>query len=181
LALAITKEEIPIAHEVYEGSKKHSKTVIDAVEKLKRRFRIVKLMFVADRGMVSPENIAYIKELEYDYIFSLRKRWLNEVKELFEPDLTRYERVEEEWRVRLYFREIKRGDIRYFVCRNPEVAEADLRKIEERRAKKEERIEEIMQKYKSASVIFKRIAKIYDVERYFKYWIKQDKVGYELN
>ena len=63
LALAITKEGIPIAHEVYEGSKKHSKTVIDAVEKLKRRFKIDKLIFVADRGMVSPENIAYIKEL----------------------------------------------------------------------------------------------------------------------
>ena len=181
LALAITKEGIPIAHEVYEGSKKHSKTVIDAVEKLKRRFKIDKLIFVADRGMVSPENIAYIKELEYDCIFSLRKRRLNEVKNLIEPDLTRYERVEEDGRVRLYFREIKRGDIRYFVCHNPEVAEADLRKIEERRAKKEQRIKEILQTYKSASVILKHIAKIYDVERYFKYWIKQDKVEYELN
>jgi len=30
-------------------------------------------------------------------------------------------------------------------------------------------------------VILKHIAKIYDVERYFKYWIKQDKVEYELN
>lgn len=181
LALAVTKEGIPIAHEVYEGSKKHSKTVIGAVEKLKRRFKIDKLIFVADRGMVSAGNIDYIKESKYDYIFSLRKRRLAEVKDLMEPDLAAYETVEEKGKVKLYFKEIRRGDIRYLVCHNPEVAESDLRKLEQRRTKKEDRIKEILHSYKKPSVIIKRIAKIYDVERYYKYGIAGNKVEYKEN
>lgn len=181
LALAITKDGIPIGHEVYEGNKKHSKTVIDVVDRLKERFGIEKIIFVADRGMVSKENIDYIKGLEYDYIFSLRKRRLLEVKDLMEQDFKGYEVIKEQNKVKLYFKEVLRGNIRYFICHNPQIAEEDLKRLEERQEKKKEEIEKIFKNYKDPGVIIKHIARISDVDRYFRYRIRKGKVEYEGN
>lgn len=182
LALAITKDGIPIGHEVYPGNKKHSKTVLDLVEKLKGRFNIDKCIIVADRGMVSRENIEGIRHSGYGYIFALRKRRILEVKEIIEPDLGKYDRImKQDGEVKLYFREVVKNGARYIICHNPEIAVNDRRKLEERRFEKEQGIKEIFDSYKDSGVIIKHIARIPDIDRYFKYWLDREGVKYREN
>ena len=57
---------------MYEGH-----TLKDAISKLKVRFAIEKLIIVADRGMLSKENIEFIKGSGYEYIISARLRKLS--------------------------------------------------------------------------------------------------------
>lgn len=190
LALALTKEGIPIGHEVYEGNRKDSNTVIGLVEKLKRRFCIERCIFVGDRGMVSPQNIEKLKELKCDYIFALRKRRLKEVKKLLEIDFNGYEKIVEKKkvvqdspqgkeRIKLWYREIVQDRRRYIVCHNPEMAEQDKERLELKRAEKENQIRMILEHYRDPGVIIKHLAKIPDVERYFRYGLKRGKVVWE--
>ena len=183
LALALTKEGIPIGHEVYEGNRKDSTTVIGLVEKLKSRFCIERCIFVGDGGMVSPQNIEKLKELNYDYIFALRKRRLKEKKKLLGVDLKGYEKIVEkrkgEERIKLWYKEIVKDGRRYIVCYNPGMAEQDRERLELRKGEKETQIRMILEHHRDAGVIIKHIAKITDVDRYFKYRLKKGRVVWE--
>lgn len=181
LALALTKEGIPIGHEVYEGNKPHFETVIDLVNKLNKRFEIDKCILIADRGMVSPDNINEIRSSGYDYIFGLRRRRLNEIKEIIEPDFNKYHKIRGIAKGELYYIEVKKDGTRYVVCHNPSIAEKDRENLSARKHEKEEKIRSILKKYRDPGVIVKHIAKIPDVDRYFKYRLKGKEVVYEEN
>lgn len=81
IGLLVTDEGIPIAHEVFDGDKSDKASVVKAIDDFKKRFKLKRVIFVADRGMVTRANLDYIKEEGYSYIVTLRKRHLNEVKE----------------------------------------------------------------------------------------------------
>ena len=55
--------------------------MVKAIDDLKKRFNLKRVIFVADWGMVSQTTLDYIKEQHYSYIVTLKKRRLNEAKE----------------------------------------------------------------------------------------------------
>ncbi|TET11388.1 IS1634 family transposase, partial [Candidatus Aerophobetes bacterium] len=87
IGLLVTDEGLPIAHEVFEGDEADKATVVKTIDDLKRRFRLKRVIFVADRGMVSQANLDYIKEQGFSYIVTLKKRRLNEAKEAIDATL----------------------------------------------------------------------------------------------
>ena len=121
--------------------------------------------------------------MKYDYIFVLRKRRLNEVKELLGADLRGYEKMVEkrkgEERIKLWYKEIVKDKRRYILCHNPEIAEQDRERLEKRKVEKENQIRMILEHYRDPGVIIKHIAKIPDVDRYFKYGLKRGRVIWE--
>jgi len=138
IGLLVTDEGIPIAHEVFEGDEADKATVVKAIDDLKRRFKLKRVIFVADRGMVSQANLDYIKEQRYSYIVTLKKRHLNEAKEAIKAtadDLEEkrkdYEEKENEnegksEKKEPLFSEYRLGDgPRYLVCLNPEKKKDD--------------------------------------------------------
>jgi len=132
ISLLVTDEGIPIAHKVFEGDEADKATVVETIDDLKRRFNLKRVIFVADRGMVSQANLDYIKEQGFSYIVTLKKRRLNEAKEAMDatfPDLEEkrksYEEEKknksEEQKEELLFSEYRGEDgARYLVCLNPE-------------------------------------------------------------
>ena len=74
LGLAVTREGLPIAHRVFAGNTADVTTVAGMVEELKGRFRIGRCLLVADRGMVSVENLQAIRETGYRYLIALKRR-----------------------------------------------------------------------------------------------------------
>lgn len=184
LALAVTKDGIPIGHEIYEGNRKGSTTVIDTIERLNKRFGVDKCIFVGDRGLVSSDNIDKLNELGYEYIFALRKRRLIETREIISEDVSKYSKIkidENGENIKLYYLEIKKGDLRYVVCHNPLVASEELIRLEQRLEKKEKQVKEIIKRFKDPSVIIKHISQIYDINRYVIFGIKKGKVYYRIN
>jgi transposase len=64
VGLVQTPEGLPITHEVFEGNVSEPKTVRGIVESLRERFPIRRLVFVADRGMLTLENLADLEAME---------------------------------------------------------------------------------------------------------------------
>ncbi len=83
IGLLVTNEGLPIAHQVYNGNTNDASTLLDQVNRLKRRFGIKQCVLVVDRGMVTEENLAKLVAQGYQYIVAIRKR----KRALFEPVL----------------------------------------------------------------------------------------------
>lgn len=63
VGLVQTSEGFPLAHEVFKGNIGEKSTVRGIVTRLCRRFPIRRLIFVADRGMLSLDNLSELEEL----------------------------------------------------------------------------------------------------------------------
>jgi hypothetical protein len=83
LGLFTTLEGYPLSYEVYEGNKYEGHTLIDILKKFQDKFKLEnKPIVVADRGMLTNANIAYLENNEYKYILAYKiKNISNELKE----------------------------------------------------------------------------------------------------
>lgn len=68
MGLLVDQEGRPIGFDLFPGNTYEGHTMIEALEKLKNRFSIQKVIIVADRGMNSKMNLATIKKAGFDYI-----------------------------------------------------------------------------------------------------------------
>jgi len=59
-----TADGFPVTHEVFEGNISETTTVQDTVRSLAERFPIRRLVFVADRAMVSMDNLSELEGIE---------------------------------------------------------------------------------------------------------------------
>jgi transposase len=64
VGLVQTAEGFPVYHEVFEGNVGETTTVQGVVERLSHRFPVQRLVFVADRGMLSNENLETIEGIK---------------------------------------------------------------------------------------------------------------------
>lgn len=64
----------PIAHHVWEGNRIDSTTVDEVLQDLMNRFSFGRVVFVGDRGMVSEDNLAALKEQGHGYLVGLKRR-----------------------------------------------------------------------------------------------------------
>ena len=73
LGLFTTLQGYPLSYEVYEGNKYEGHTLVDILQKFQARFHLQqKPIVVADRGMLTNENIAYLQNNNYSYILAAR-------------------------------------------------------------------------------------------------------------
>jgi transposase len=61
----------PIAHHVWAGNTRDSKTVAEVVRDLTKRFQFRQVVFVGDRGMVTEKNLHVLQEADGDWGFLL--------------------------------------------------------------------------------------------------------------
>jgi len=61
----------PIAHHVWAGNTRDSKTVAEVVKDLAKRFQFRQTVFVGDRGMVTEKNLKVVQEAEGNWGFLL--------------------------------------------------------------------------------------------------------------
>ncbi len=71
----------PLAHHVFAGNRRDSKTVRAVLEDLKQRFHIRRLIFVGDRGMVTSENLQLLRQHQQGYVVGLNRRRSSKVAE----------------------------------------------------------------------------------------------------
>jgi len=81
LSLLIDKDGIPITFEIYEGNRAETTTLLNTLDRLKKRFNIEKITIVADRGISRWLNLKEIKERGYEYIVAIRFKNQKELEE----------------------------------------------------------------------------------------------------
>lgn len=78
VGVLMTKEGIPIGHEVYPGNTNDITAFRELIRIVKVKFRIRRIIIVCDRGMVSENNIKTLELDSYEYIIGIRMRQLKE-------------------------------------------------------------------------------------------------------
>jgi len=64
----------PIAHHVFDGSLRDCETVDTVLQDLQQRFGLRRVILVGDRGMVTIENLALLRQRGQGYLVGLRRR-----------------------------------------------------------------------------------------------------------
>jgi len=62
LGLLVDPEGLPLGFEVYPGNTFEGSTINDIVEKMRKKFRIRRFIFVADRGLFSRKNLQALRQ-----------------------------------------------------------------------------------------------------------------------
>lgn len=88
MGLLIDSDGIPISYDLYPGNTSEFKTLKNAIVKLRKQFKIEKVIVVADRGLNSKSNLAEIKNMGFEYVMAYKlKGATKEIKEsLFSED-----------------------------------------------------------------------------------------------
>jgi len=121
LGAVLTQEGRPIASEVWPGNHADAKALMPVVDRLRRRFNLERVCWVADRGMISAGTIAGLEERGLEYILGARMRRQKEVRDAVLSRGGSYRVVA----LNLQVKEVWVEDRRYIVCFNPDEAERD--------------------------------------------------------
>ena len=78
VGVLMTKDGLPIGHEVYPGNTNDIAAFKEMIRSVKTRFRIRRVIIVCDRGMVSEDNLSTLEQDEYEYIVGMRMRQIKE-------------------------------------------------------------------------------------------------------
>lgn len=76
LALMVTREGLPVGYNLYEGGMYEGHTLIPALQELREKYEIDKVVLVADAGMLSRENLKAIEGERLEYIVGARLKTL---------------------------------------------------------------------------------------------------------
>jgi transposase len=117
----LTGEGQPLCCELWPGNQADSRALLPVVDRLRRRFAIRKVCWVADRGMISRETLQELEARKLEYILGARLRRQQEVTTEVLGRAGRYQEVAENLKVK----EVWVEDRRYIVCCNPQEAAKD--------------------------------------------------------
>ena len=72
IGLLVTSDGIPIAHHVFSGNTADVSTLPGVMEDLKSRFGVGRIALVADRGLISEDNLALVAAHGFDHVLATR-------------------------------------------------------------------------------------------------------------
>jgi transposase len=82
LGLLVSIDGYPLAYEIFEGNKFEGHTMLPVVDAFKTRYRLDKLVIIADSGLLSANNIEQLNKKDYQFILGARiKSEPNSIKE----------------------------------------------------------------------------------------------------
>jgi hypothetical protein len=134
IGLVCTPEGLPVAYEVFAGNTADVTTVEEMVELMEGKYGKPKRIWVMDRGMVSEENIDFLRERGARYIIGTPKSQLKafEAKLLEESD---WHEVQSGVEVKLVAHPDGPPDEQYVLCRSSARREKELAMLERQRVR----------------------------------------------
>ena len=76
LALAVTREGLPLGYKLFPGNTGETKTLVVFLNTWKKYIEINRVVFVADRGMFNYINLSFLEESGYEFIVAAKLRSL---------------------------------------------------------------------------------------------------------
>ena len=164
IGLVVTPEGLPLAYEVFAGNRADVTTVEDIVDLMERKYGRAERIWAMDRGMVSEDNLDYLRERDALYIVGTPKGRLRTFeKELLE---TRdWKQVEPGVEVKVVDHPDAAGQERYVLCRSLARHEKEAAMLRRQRDRLRIKLEQIDTSLK------KRKAKPDPIERRIGKWL----------
>lgn len=123
IGLVCNAQGCPVAAEVFAGNTRDAATVKAKIDELRQHYGVKEVIFVGDRGMITPQNFADLKDQKNLRLISALTH--REIQELLERKVMQLGLFDE--------REIAEvvdpldPTVRYCLCRNPESAQRETR------------------------------------------------------
>ncbi len=166
VALAVTREGIPVRSWVFPGNTADVSTV-ETIKRDLRGWNLGRALFVADAGMNSEDNRKELAKACGTYLLATRMASVKEIKESVLTQPGRYRKLSDN----LHVKEIcLENGKRYILCLNPKEAERQAR----HRQEVVSMLEEELKKHKDKSVTKKWAITLLASRRYKKYLIITD-------
>ena len=68
----VSRGGYPLAYDIFKGNQFEGHTMLPIIESFKTKYKLDKLIVVADAGLLSKDNIKLLEEGEYEYILGAR-------------------------------------------------------------------------------------------------------------
>ena len=117
IGLVVSPEGLPLAYEVFAGNRNDVTTVEEIITVLEDKYGQAKRIWVMDRGMVSEENLEFLRARGAQYIVGTRKAQLRQFeKELLEEK--DWQQVRQDVEVKLLPHPDGQGHEQFVLCRS---------------------------------------------------------------
>ena len=117
----LTGDGRPVCCELWPGNHADGNALLPVMDRLRQRFGLTRVCWVADRGMISQDTIQGLEARKLEYILGARLRRQREVTISVLARAGRYHDVADNLQVK----EVRVSDRRYIVCYNPQEAVKD--------------------------------------------------------
>jgi transposase len=135
IGLVVSPEGLPLAYEVFAGNRNDVTTVEDIITTMEDKYGQAKRIWVMDRGMVSEDNIEFLRERNAQYIVGTPKAQLRQFEAAL-LDGQGWKEVREDVTVKLLPHPDGKGDEQFVLCRSLARAEKEKAML----ARQEERL-----------------------------------------
>lgn len=132
IGLVVTPEGLPIGYEVFAGNAADVGTVEDMVEMMEQKYGQAKRIWVMDRGMVSEDNLDFLRERQARYIVGLPKQQMRryEAQLLEQSD---WSEVQPGVEVKLIEHPDGEGHEQYVLCRSADRRQKEAAMLDQQR------------------------------------------------
>lgn len=142
---------IPIHHEVYKGNTVDKSTLEGMIKNVKEKFGLREIVIVADRGIITEDNLNLLENQEYQYILGVQRRnnkipEEHLIKEIESEDKHFAKEVHKE----IIKKEEREFTRRYILCLDNQTKKERLENLKIIKKDKEKKLNELQKKYKAS-------------------------------
>lgn len=119
VGLLVTSDGIPIAHHVFSGNTSDVTTLPGVMDDLRSRFSVGRIALVADRGLISEENLAEVAAHGFDHVMATRLHNDSDVRAVLEQAVSPTASWVPVTEANTFATEVAHGGARYVVCFSP--------------------------------------------------------------
>jgi len=117
IGLVVSPEGLPLAYEVFAGNRADVTTVEDIVRVMEEKYGQAKRIWVLDRGMVSEDNIEFLRQHNAQYIVGTPKAQLRQFEAALLQDKD-WKQVRPDVEVKLLPHPDEQGQEQFVLCRS---------------------------------------------------------------
>lgn len=114
IGLLANSQGCPVAIEVFRGNTSDQTTVLDQAKKVAKTYSVKNVIFVGDRGMLTPKRIDEVSQVGYKTLTAVDRKQLLKLQELGVIHPEQFNDTD--------IAEVTHNGVRYFLCKNPEKA-----------------------------------------------------------
>lgn len=117
IGLVVSPDGLPLGYEVFAGNTADVSTVEQMVEQMEAKYGQAQRIWVMDRGMVSEENIDFLRSRQARYLVGTPKKRLKDFAAQLQQEQN-WAQVQEGVEVKVVPHPDGRGDEQYVICRS---------------------------------------------------------------
>jgi len=142
IGLVVTPEGLPLAYEVFDGNRADVTTVEDMVDLMESHYGAADRIWVMDRGMVSEDNLDYLRDKQAQYIVGAPKAQLKKFSQQLQEDAD-WTHVRDEVEVKLVDHPDGGDQEQYVLCRSRDRANKERAMLDKQRQRLREKLDTI--------------------------------------